>query len=301
MNNFLQGLKETDNYKFTENSGVAYKSTLDMVMDLFAFGAAYRSRSNEDCILLFKNAFEENKDLALKCLFYLADCRGGQGERRFFRVCYNWLAKNYPEIALKHMELIPVYRRWDDVIYSCVGTTLERDALKFIENQLSLDMLCKTPSLLAKWMPSENASSRETKQMGNHIREFLGWTHKQYRKVLSDLRSRINIVEKLMSENRWDEIEFDKIPSKAGLVYRNAFARRDIISEKYKKFVEDKNTVVNADTLYPYEIVSKVTNNISGWGNSTRVNMSAIDKATVEKYWNNQKDYFNSKQSNMLV
>lgn len=300
MNNFLQGLKETDNYKFTENGGVAYKSTLDMVMDLFAFGAAYRSRSNEDCILLFKNAFEENKDLALKCLFYLADCRGGQGERRFFRVCYKWLAKNYPEIALKNMELIPVYRRWDDVIYSCVGTTLEKDALKFIENQLSLDMLCKTPSLLAKWMPSENASSRETKQMGNHIREFLGWTHKQYRKVLSDLRSRINIVEKLMSENRWDEIEFDKIPSKAGLVYRNAFARRDIISEKYKKFVEDKNTVVNADTLYPYEIVSKVTNNISGWGSSTRVNMSDIDKATVEKYWNNQKDYFNGKQSNML-
>ena len=63
---------------------------------------------------------------------------------------------------------------------------------------------------------------------------------------------------------------------------------------------KDKNTVVNADTLYPYEIVSKVTNNISGWGSSTRVNMSNIDKATVEKYWNNQKDYFNGKQSNML-
>lgn len=135
MNNFLKGLKENDNYKLTENGGVALKSTLDMVMDMFAFGGAYRSRSEEDCILLFKNAFEEDKNLAMKCLFYLRDIRGGQGERRFFRVCFKWLANNYPDIARKNLENIPKYGRYDD-IYCLFGTPLEEDALKFIKKEI---------------------------------------------------------------------------------------------------------------------------------------------------------------------
>lgn len=76
--------------------------------------------------------------------------------------------------------------------------------------------------------------------MAHIIRTYLGLSHKEYRKMLSFLRKKINILERLMSENRWDEIEFDKIPSKAGLIYRNAFARKEVIAEKYKRFMEDK-------------------------------------------------------------
>ena len=118
-------------------------------------------------------------------------------------------------------------------------------------------MKCKTPSLLAKWMPSENASSAKTIAMANEIRTFLGMTHKEYRKMLVGLRKKINVLETLMSANRWDEIEFDKIPSKAGLIYKNAFARRDIIARKYEEFAKSEDTKVNANTLYPYEIVAQ--------------------------------------------
>ncbi len=295
MNSMLNALKNADNFKFTENGGVAHKSTRSDVLDMFALCGAYRSRSDEDCILMFKNALAENAELAMKCLFYLADCRGGQGERRFFRVCFKWLAQKYPEVARRNIALIPEYRRWDDVIYSCVGTPVENDALAFIKTQLALDVQCKTPSLLAKWLPSENASSVTTKRMGGVVREFLGMTHKQYRLTLSELRSRINIVEKLMSENRWDEIEFDKIPSRAGLIYKNAFARRDMIAKKYEDFAKSDDTKVNAKALYPYEVVAKVVGN--GWG---RPNLSDVDRAMLEKYWNNLPDYFNGEQSNML-
>lgn len=136
LNSMLENMKEVNNYKYTENGAIAYKSTMNKVMDLFAFGGAYRNRSDDDCILLFKEAFEEDALLALKCLFYFRDCRGGQGERRFFRVCYRWLAKNYPEIARKNLEKIPCFGRYDD-IYCLFGTPLEEDALKFIKKEIA--------------------------------------------------------------------------------------------------------------------------------------------------------------------
>ena len=139
MNTFMNGLQNATNYKYTENHGVAHKTTNSAVYDMFALGAAYRSRSIEDCILLFKKAFEENAELAMKCLFWIRDCRGGAGERRFFRVCLRWLAKNHPEAVKRNLEWIPFMGRWDD-LYELVDTPLEEDAFNLIKNQLMLDM-----------------------------------------------------------------------------------------------------------------------------------------------------------------
>lgn len=299
MNTFMNGLQNASNYAVTENGALAHKTTRSAVYDMFALGGAYRKRNDEDCILLFKNALEENETLALKCLFYLRDCRGGQGERRFFRVCYKWLAQKHADVARRNFELISEYGRYDDVIYALIGTPLENDALEFIKNQLALDLECKTPSLLAKWLPSENASAVKTKKMGNIIREYLGMTHREYRKTLSILRERINLLERLMSANRWDEIEFDKIPSKAGLIYKNAFARRDIIAKKYEAFAKSEDTKVNASTLYPYDVVHKAVEGTRGWGYSFR-NMSDTDRAMVEKYWENLPDYLEGKPCKMM-
>jgi len=299
MNSFMENLKTANNYHLTENMGLTHSQLNSNVYQMFALGGAYRKRSDEDCILLFKNAFEENESLALKCLFYLRDCRGGQGERRFFRTCFKWLAQEYPEAAARNIENLSEYGRWDDVIYACVDTPIEDKALAFIKKQLALDVQCKTPSLLGKWLPSENASASETKRMGNIVREYLGMSHREYRKTLSVLRERINIVERLMSANRWDEIEFDKIPSRAGLIYKNAFARRDIIAKKYEAFAKDKTTTVNASVLYPYEVVHKAVEGTCGWGYRFE-DMSATDRAMVEKYWNNLPDYLNGADCKML-
>lgn len=299
MNTFINGLQNASNYAVTENGALAHKTTCSAVYDMFALGGAYRKRNDEDCILLFKSALKENETLALKCLFYLRDCRGGQGERRFFRVCYKWLAQKHADVARRNFKLISEYGRYDDVIYTLIGTPLENDALEFIKNQLALDLECKTPSLLAKWLPSENASAVKTKKMGNIIREYLGMTHREYRKTLSILRERINLLERLMSANRWDEIEFDKIPSKAGLIYKNAFARRDIIAKKYEAFAKSEDTKVNASTLYPYDVVHKAVEGTRGWGYSFR-NMSDTDRAMVEKYWKNLPDYLEGKPCKMM-
>ncbi len=303
MNTLLNNLEQMDNFKTTENGATSFKSTLNAVYDLFALGGAYRKRSDEDCILLFKNAFEEDETLALKCLFYLRDARGGQGERRFFRLCFHWLAQKHSEAAARNMANVSEYGRYDDLWYTLMDTPLENDMLAFVKHQLALDMECKTPSLLAKWLPSENASSATTKNLGNRIRQYLGMTHKQYRKTLSILRERINVLERLMSANKWNEIEFDKIPSRAGLIYKNAFARRDIIAKKYETFAKDTSTKVNADVLYPYEIVAKAVGNpcyAGFWGNYAFPTMTSTDRAMIEKYWNNQKDYLDGKPCKMM-
>lgn len=296
MNQLLNGLKRETNFTLTENGGVTYKTTYSNLLDLFAMGAAMRNRSDADVILMFRKAFQETPVYALKCLFYIRDIRGGQGERRFFRVVIRAMANDVQtrDAIKRNMQYVSEFGRWDD-LYEFVGTPLESDALSIMKEQLALDVTCKTPSLLAKWLKSENASSKESARLGNITREYLGLSHRDYRKTLSYLREKINIVERLMSENRWSEIEFDKIPSKAGLIYKNAFARRDLIKAKYEKFAKDEKTTVNAGTLYPYEVVEK------GLAHLNSRNLTDTDRLMVNKYWANLTDYFKGGSLNALA
>ena len=302
-NTFLNGMKSASNYTHTENGALTHKSTMDGLMDLFAMGAAYRTRTDEDVILLFKKAFYENPSYALKCLFYIRD------ERRFFRVATKWLASYNPDAMRRNLQYVPEFGRWDD-LFVFIGTPLEADALNIVKHQLALDVQCKTPSLLGKWMPSENTSSQKTRKTAAKVRKFIGMTPKQYRKTLSVLRARINVLERLMSEGRWDEIEFDKIPSKAGLKYKNAFARHDIERMKrnpevktYEDFAKDTTTKVNAKALYPYEVVAKAVDlmGCDYWTRRPAPAMDNVDRLMINKYWENLADYFNGKTFNGLA
>jgi len=292
MTSLLNGLKSATNYGLTENGGVKHNTSGSALIDLFGLGGAYRSRSESDCISLFLAALKEDREHAMKCLFYLRDIRGGQGERRFFRVCMRYLAMNEPEVVVKNIDNFAYYGRWDD-LYCLFGTPCEQAALAAIKEQLAYDVTAKTPSLLAKWMKSENASSKEGKALAEVTRRYLKMSSKQYRKTLSYLRKKISIVERLMSENRWNEIEFDKLPSKAGIKYRKAFERNELIKQQYQNFARDKNTKVNAGTLYPYEVVKEAV------GVRSR-SVEDTQRLMVNKYWENLTDFFNGATLNAL-
>ncbi len=294
MNTLLNAMIDATNYTLTENGALTHKTTRSDLLDMFAMGGSMRNRFDADIILMFQKAYAEDPIYALKCLFYLRDIEKGQGERRFFRTCIHWLADQDSDAAKRNLRHIPLFGRWDD-LYAFVGTKLEKEAFDFMKEQLSLDILSKTPSLLAKWLKSENTSSKESRALGHKTREAFGMTHKQYRKTLSLLRERINIVERLMSENRWGEIEFDKIPSRAGLIYRNAFARHDIErlaqnveAQSYKDFITDDTKKVNAKVLNPVDIANEII--YEGYS------MDEIERAALDKYWNNLKDYYNGRE-----
>lgn len=303
MNTLLRGLTEYSNLTYTENGAKTYRSTMNGLADMFAMGGAYRNRDEADIIYLFKKAYDEMSLYALRCLFYLYDIRGGQGERRFFRVVARYLAQENDSLLKRNLHLIPYYGRWD-MLFEFIGTPFEKAAFKILKRQLAEDIKSyqsgpnEAVSLCAKWCFSENASSDTSKAKARAFRRYLGWTSKQYRQTLSKLRKRINIVERLMSENRWDEIDFSKVPSKAGFKYRNAFARHDVEraaanQTTYEDFIRDENTSVHADVLYPYEVVKKATscNNAIG----------TLDRAVINKYWDNLKDWFNEQTFNGLA
>ena len=167
MNNFLNCLKDELNITQTENGAVAYKSTKNACLDAFASLGAMRHSSEEDIVNMFSNAFYEDRELATKIAFYIRDIRGGQGQRRVFRVILNWLANNYPNVVIKNLDNILYYGRGDD--YMCLfGTDVEFPMLRKIREIIKNDYyICKNGlngcSLLAKWLPSENTSSKHTR------------------------------------------------------------------------------------------------------------------------------------------
>ena len=135
-------------------------------------------------------------------------------------------------------------------------------------------------------MPSQNASNADTRRLGHVLANFLGMTSREYRKTLSTLRERINVLERLMSAGRWQDIDFSKIPSKAGLIYRNAFARRDILVKKYEAFAKSKDTKVNADALFAMRY---------------NTNLEDPTRLMLQKYWDNLKDFYNGREENGIA
>lgn len=299
MNNFANAVKDMATLGITENGAVTRTTSGSAVYDLFALGSAYRTRSDDDCIFLFKKAFEEDEKYALKCLFYIRDSMEGQGERRFFRVCMKWLAQTHPDAVKRNMAYIPeLGGRWDD-LYIFVDTPCQDEAFRLMKVQLAEDITSEYPSLLAKWLKSLNTSSAQSRALAERTRRYLGMTAKQYRKTLSTLRARINVLERLMSANEWDKIEYDKIPSRAGFLYRQAFARHDVERKQagattYEEFAKDENTKVNAKVLYPYECVAEAKKAMNRPAQDT-------DRLMVNKYWDNLKDYFNGASFNGIT
>ena len=299
MNELLRNLKEQSNKTLTQNGAVTYKSTLTKLYDLFAQGASMRGASDSDCILMFKNAYEENPNMALKCLFYLRDIRGGQGERRFFRLCIKWLATNHMEEMTHLIRFVPEYGRYDD-LFELFGTPVEAEMMGYVKFIIDKN----EDHLIYKWMPSINTSSRNTQARGRKFAREFGMTEREYRKMLSEGRKACHLVETLMSQNEWNKIAFDKLPSRAGILYSKAFARREETKERYAAFMSSKTTKVNAGTLYPYDVVAKAAE-VMGcndyWTRSRGVPLNDTNRLAANKYWENLTDYFKGATLNALV
>ncbi len=292
----LEYLKTEVNGTVTENGAAAYVSTRSHCLDLFATVGALRRAPEQEIIRRFQNAYAEDGDTAMKILFFGRDVRGGLGERRVFRVIVNWLANNEPRSLRKNIALIPEYGRFDDLL-ALMGTACEQAALAVIAGQLQRDMAADTAvSLLAKWLPSVNASNADTVRMAKKIAKSLGMTDAQYRKTLVELRKKIRILENNLRERDYT-FDYARQPSKAMFRYRKAFQRND--GARYGAYLEQVSkgqAVMHTGALAPYEIIAPC---FEGWG--TKHDLSPSQRKAMDVTWNALEDFGGDENALVVV
>ena len=260
-------LKKENNYTKTENGAVAFKSSLNFCLDLFATCGSLRNASEKDIVNRFIRAYTENPDIAMKILFYCRDIREGLGERRFFNVVIKYLCDKHPKTIEKNLGLFAEYGRYDDILelFDTPCELVAKDYLKkmFFEDLNNLENN-KPISLCAKWLPSINTSNKEKVRFGRKIAKYFDLSEKEYRQNLSKLRRNINIIENYLREKDYS-FYYEKLPSKAALKYRKAFCRNDW--DRYSEYlskVRKNDSKMNTDTLMPYEIVNPFYS-FNGW------------------------------------
>ena len=296
MNRLLNGMRNATNVTRTENDAVARETTGSELLDFFSQGGALRGNEHR-AETLFGNAWSENKLAALKLMFYFRDVRGGQGQRQAFRVQLKYLTNMSPDTVRANMNLLAEYGRWDD-LYTLVGTQLEAEAFALMRAQLKQDVIDmnagKSVSLLAKWLKSENASSKETKVFAVKTRKAFRLTSARYRKILSALRKYVDVLERKMSANDWYNIDYSKVPSNAMLGHLKAFYRHDedgMLS--YMSKVNSGEAKINVKTVYPYEIISEFLNTYR------RPDSNIITAKTA--LWDNLPDYIQNSTENSIA
>ena len=263
--NFADELRKHGNYTQTENGALALKSTNNVCLDLFATIGSLRSADESRICNLFELAFEEDKLLAMKIVFYARDIRGGLGERKVFRVLINYMADTHPNELLKNIHLFGEYGRYDD-LYELVGTLLEEHMWNCMKVRFEMDLDAMDRnlpvSLLAKWIKTADASSPQTRKLGILTAKKLGYSVYEFKRLVRKLRKYIDVTESLMSTGKWSEIDYSKVSSRAMLNYRNAFKKND--EKRFSEFIDravNGDEKINSSTLYPYDIVEKILYN----------------------------------------
>lgn len=269
--NFATMAKAAADYTYTENGGRAFSTSGGgSLLDLFANIGGMRKRDDRDIISQWQAARRENPTLADNLILYVRNIRdGGLGERRIARTLLKQLAIHDPEKVARNFDTITDCGRWDD-LFVLVGTPVESAMWKYVSEQFKSDMagsLANKPiSLLAKWAPSINTSSQETRNLAKKAISKLGMTPRNYRKMLAKLRRYLNVLESKISRNDWDSINFEQVPSLAMKRYLKAFGVHCYEAfGNYKSKLVKGEAKVNAATLYPYDIVYPIMYNRSGY------------------------------------
>lgn len=299
---FYTAAKQTQaNVSITENGNVGYKTTYHPLLDMNFKISSYRNKKDVDIVTDLNDIMaSQDATYILKFLFMVRDVREGLGERNLFRVALKHLLTSYnfenkTEIVSDLIKnQVSKFGRYDD-LFLFVGTDYEDLMVEAIRAQLKSDLAGmkegKSISLLGKWMPSENASSPETKKLAKKLIKALGASSKEYRQLLSALRAYLKVTETYTSANKWNEIDYNEVPSKANLKYKDAFLKHD--EERRRDYLaalrvgvdkDGKQVKINSSVNFPHEIVNKYAV-VSGWTYRIR----AYDE-TLEQLWKNLKN-----------
>lgn len=245
QSNLINALRTKD--ALTYNGAATNSTSLSNVLDLFFLAGACRYESVKDIEDVLISAYEEDRLLTLKCIFWAGDIRQGAGERRFFKIALNFLNKYHELDLINNLDNIPEFSRWD-VLFEIDNPII----VKYIGDKLlnaKNNMMCKNIGLLAKWLPRK----KQYNNLASKLRKYTQLTPKEYRKLLVTLS---NTVEQDMCAKKWSDINFEQVPSVAMNKYKSAFYRNCSTEfGKYLEQVKQGKAKINAGAIFPHDII----------------------------------------------
>ena len=244
--------------------------------------------------------------------FQTRDIRGGKGERKVSEAMWAALLAHprSRELALNLLDLIPEYGCWRDLfsladkeVDPCV--TFHASVIhSLVVRQLLIDEKAmkegRKTSLLAKWIPREERFAKQAKELARRLNseeKRISRRLASYRKRVSALNRYLNTVEIAMCGDDWDKIEPGKVPGRAVQKYNKAFlnevvghghalrhpddekrmACREHFQQHYAKAARGEAVVHGADTVFPHELIKKVT---------AHYMLSQAEKDSISAVWN---------------
>lgn len=266
---FKQAVNNTETRGLTHNGAETLESSLNKCVDLF-FQIGSARVNGLDTTTLAK-AFADNPDVATRIVAWARDIRGGAGERQVFRDCLNYFADNDLTVFRGLVELTPEIGRWDDLL--AVENAVLRAQYCYPLIQKALE---EENGLCAKWMPRKGNIAVE-------LRDYLGFTPKQYRKTLVSLT---NVVEQLMCAKDWNSIEFRHVPSVAMARYKRAFSRH--VPHKFEDYTDKVlagEEKINAGAIFPHDVLKDLIASHNYWGANKKITKTSAEGKALLAQW----------------
>ena len=220
-----------------------------------------------------EKALNENIIDTFIIAFNCRDPRGGKGERDIGRKLLKYLFIYKPVEFAKIFHLIPEYGRWDDLLLLFPNATLvntpihknlQSEVVNFFCEKLKEDIKHmqngEPVSICAKWAPTEGDVEDKLYHVVDTICNRLDITKRMYRKeYIVPLRSYLEVVEVYMSTNKWDLIQYSKVPSHAMKNLKKAFEKHSPEAfVAWKQSLVKGDVKVNAKVLHPHELVREI-------------------------------------------
>jgi hypothetical protein len=267
------------NFTQTENGAVALQTSGSCIVDYFMMYT--RTLPNDSNYKYLQECWNKDPEQTVAIIFNGRDRVSGKKEKKVSNEAMLWLRRNKPNTYRANiMTFVNKYGCWKDLLY--IAYHLKKKEvfsknfeLELFANKLREDQLLasdnNTVSLCAKWAPSENDRNDTRRHFAQKIASILYGKEdskkmERYRKeFLVPLRKKIKIVETLMCENRWGEIDYENVPGVASKKYLKAFNKHD--KERYNNFLEDVRSgkkEIKVTGILPHELLKFYIDNPEG-------------------------------------
>lgn len=246
----------------------------------------------------YENIYLYSRKIFIALMFYLRNIRKnkgnpcGRGERYLSYTMALWLLRIDPELFEKNICIfvskIGYYKdcllmaklaRTDNYSNKEIDKILTPMAISLLEDEYNINksLIDKTPikniSKASKWAP------REGKAFDMFIPNLqrlcaLNNSKKSWRKFINNIVNKLPnpVLETLLSEKKYDEVDFSKIPVKAFKLYNNYFKSNKILCSKFNEFKSYRENNI----VFPYNIVNSYA--IDYFNNTIKENQEYEDQ-----------------------